>query len=153
MTDVHSPEVRSRNMRAIKSANTKPELFVRKALHASGLRYRLGGSGLPGRPDIVLPRYRTVIFVNGCFWHGHDCKYFKVPQSRRDFWLEKIEANQRRDHAALIRLGELGWNVIVIWECVIRRAEANLLEFVGKLHAQLEWNFSDSQTHEPTTID
>ena len=152
MTDVHSPEVRSRNMRAIRSSNTDPELFVRTALHASGLRYRLGGSGLPGRPDIVLSRYRTVIFINGCFWHGHDCKYFKLPQTRVEFWVKKIAANQLRDLVALTRLRELGWNVIVIWECTIRHSKRSPHELVGKVRSQLELNLSKIQTFESVVI-
>ena len=121
MTDVHSPGVRSKNMRAIRSADTKPEMVVRRGLHAAGLRFRLGGAGLPGRPDLVLPRHKAVIFVHGCFWHGHECKFFKVPQTRRDFWLQKIGSNKARDQSSTQKLLELGWHVIIIWECVTRQ--------------------------------
>lgn len=137
MTDVHSPEVRSKNMRAIRSANTKPEIFVRKALHASGLRYRLGGAGLPGKPDIVLPRYRTVIFINGCFWHGHNCRYFKLPMTRTDFWQLKIQKNRQRDALAIEHLRGADWSVIVVWECALKtttdRAKELIVEIIRLL--------------------
>jgi DNA mismatch endonuclease (patch repair protein) len=107
-------------MRAIKSANTKPEILVRKALHAAGFRFRLHSKNLPGKPDIVLPKYRTVIFVHGCFWHGHDCEYFKVPKTRTEFWLNKITENKRRDKINADKLIELGWRVLVVWECDTR---------------------------------
>lgn len=138
MTDVHSPAIRSKNMRAIRSADTKPELLIRKGLHAAGLRYRLGGAGLPGRPDLVLPKHKTVIFVHGCFWHGHDCKFFKVPQTRREFWLQKIDANKTRDKSSIARLLELGWNVIVLWECLTRQAGKDSSGIVIKVKALLE---------------
>jgi len=148
MTDVHSPEVRSRNMRSIRSANTKPEIFVRKALHAAGLRYRLGGGGLPGRPDIVLPRYRTAIFVHGCFWHGHDCKYFKLPHTRRDFWQNKIGANQQRDQTVSGLLLELGWSVIVIWECATRPGGMTPGAIAEKVRSLLGDNLRQPGHHE-----
>jgi DNA mismatch endonuclease, patch repair protein len=107
-------------MRAIKSANTRPEILVRKALHAAGFRFRLHSKNLPGKPDIVLPKYRTVIFVHGCFWHGHDCKYFKAPKTRTEFWLNKIAKNKRRDKINADKLIELGWRVLVVWECDTR---------------------------------
>jgi DNA mismatch endonuclease (patch repair protein) len=133
MTDVHSPEVRSKNMRAIRSANTEPEIFVRKALHASGLRYRLGGAGLPGKPDIVLPRYRTVIFINGCFWHGHDCKYFKLPMTRTEFWQSKIQKNRQRDALAIEHLRDSAWNVIVVWECALKTTTDRAKELIAEI--------------------
>lgn len=119
MTDVHSPEVRSKNMRAIRNRDTKPELLVRKALHAAGFRYRLGGCGLPGRPDLVFPKYRTVVFVNGCFWHAHDCRFFKIPKTRTEFWLKKIDGNRNRDAKVSLELAEMGWRVLVVWECML----------------------------------
>lgn len=137
MTDVHNPDVRSKNMRAIRSVDTKPELIIRKSLHAAGLRFRLGGAGLPGRPDLVLPKHKTAIFVHGCFWHGHECKFFKVPQTRTDFWLQKIGANKVRDHSSSSKLLELGWNVIIIWECVTRKAEKDPSTIVTKVRALL----------------
>jgi len=138
MTDVHGTEARSRNMRAIRSADTRPELYVRKALHASGLRYRLGGAGLPGRPDLVLPRHKTVIFVHGCFWHSHDCKYFKQPQTRSEFWLQKLAKNKARDSANITALLSLGWNVIVIWECVTRNKIDAPSKIAQKVQALLQ---------------
>lgn len=133
MADVHSPEVRSKNMRAIRSADTKPELLVRKALYAAGFRYRLHKSELPGKPDIVLAKYRTVIFIHGCFWHGHDCKYFKIPKTRPDFWLAKIQANQLRDQAAVSQLNQSGWHVIEVWECTTRPSGLGVNEIVQKI--------------------
>lgn len=121
MTDVHSPLVRSKNMRAIKSANTKPELIVRRYLHASGLRFRLHRNDLPGKPDIVLPKYRAVVFVHGCFWHRHpDCKFAVMPLTRRDFWEEKLDKNVKRDKKHIIELVSMGWKVFVIWECEVK---------------------------------
>lgn len=126
MTDVHTPEARTRNMRAIRSKNTKPELMVRKALHARGFRYRLDGACLPGRPDIVLPKYKTVIFVHGCFWHGHQCKYFKRPKTRTEFWSEKIRTNKERDQRSVVELLSLGWHVIIVWECALKGPELKI---------------------------
>lgn len=122
MTDVHSPEVRSKNMRAIRSKDTKPELFVRRALHAAGFRYRLHCKSLPGTPDLVLRKYRTVIFVHGCFFHGHDCKYCKLPATRPEFWAEKINKNRSRDITNLSELRRFGWRTLVIWECALKQA-------------------------------
>lgn len=126
MVDVHTPEARSRNMRAIRNKDTKPELLIRKALHARGYRYRLGGSGLPGHPDIVLPKYKTVIFINGCFWHGHGCKYFKLPATRTEFWAGKIKSNQERDQRSASQLLELGWTVLTVWECSLKPSGVGL---------------------------
>lgn len=133
MSDVHSPEIRSKNMRAIRASDTKPEMIVRKALHAAGYRYRLRGAGLPGRPDLVLSKYRTAVFVHGCFWHGHNCRYFKVPQTRTDFWMSKIKANKLRDLTAIARLSQLGWHVIVIWECATRPDGLKASELVQRV--------------------
>jgi len=111
-------EARSRIMRENKGKNTKPELAVRKMLHSLGYRFRLHRKDLPGSPDIVLPRYQTVIFVHGCFWHQHSgCSLASVPQTRSDFWKEKLRKNQARDKRNQIKLEEMGWNVVVLWEC------------------------------------
>jgi len=119
-----STEARSRLMSRIRGANTKPEIFVRRMLHRAGFRYRLGGAGLPGRPDIVLPRYRAVIFVNGCFWHRHDCpKGRSLPKTNADFWRSKLARNQERDHAIIEELKRLGWRVLVVWECELRHPD------------------------------
>lgn len=120
MPDVVSPTVRSRMMSGIRGKNTRPELFIRRALHARGLRYRLHSSGLPGRPDLVFPARRAVVFVHGCFWHGHDCPLFRLPSTRTDFWRDKIESNRARDHRVKSELAALGWRQLDIWECAIR---------------------------------
>lgn len=122
MGDVVDQRTRSRMMAGIRGKDTTPELFIRKWLHAEGLRFRLHRRDLPGRPDLVFPKYRTVLFVHGCFWHGHDCPAFKWPQSNRMFWRSKIEANRARDLRVKEVLAEHGWQVIVIWECDIRLA-------------------------------
>lgn len=119
--DVHDKKTRSYNMSRIKGKNTKPEEIVRKYLFAQGFRYRKNDKRLPGTPDIVLPKYKTVIFVNGCFWHGHEgCKYFVWPQNNAEFWKEKIETNIIRDKKETDALHNLGWNVLVIWECELK---------------------------------
>ena len=107
-------------MAGIKSKNTKPELALRHALHAKGLRYRLHSKSVPGKPDIVFPRYRAAVFVNGCFWHGHDCKYFKLPATRTEFWEKKIKGNRARDTIVTKRLKEEGWHQLTVWECSLR---------------------------------
>lgn len=120
MTDVVDVATRSRMMAGIQGKNTKPEILIRKALHARGFRFRLHVKDLPGKPDLVLPKYRALIFVHGCFWHGHACRYFKVPQTRPEFWLEKIGSNQRRDSLQEEALKAMGWRVLVVWECAVR---------------------------------
>jgi DNA mismatch endonuclease (patch repair protein) len=107
-------------MRAIKAKDTTPELLVRKNLFKRGFRYRLHKQGLPGKPDIVLPKYKLVIFVNGCFWHGHDCSLFKLPKTNTAFWKEKINKTKERDHNSYYLLRKHGWKVFVIWECVTK---------------------------------
>jgi DNA mismatch endonuclease (patch repair protein) len=107
-------------MAAIRSGNTKPELFVRRSLHAAGFRFRLHAKDLPGKPDIVLPRYRAVVFVHGCFWHQHDCHLFKWPSTRKDFWAQKISRNAGNDKLALAALLEQGWRVAIVWECALK---------------------------------
>lgn len=107
-------------MSGIRGSNTKLELLVRRALHARGFRYRLGGAGLPGRPDLVLPRFKTAIFVHGCFWHGHNCPLYRIPKTRTEFWKQKIESNRARDGRALEALSEMGWHVHLMWECSLR---------------------------------
>src|SRR5665647_2739708 len=110
MPDIHTKEIRSKNMAAIKGKDTKPEMLVRRFLHANGFRYRLHDKKLPGKPDIVLPKYKTVIFVNGCFWHGHKgCSYFVLPKTRAEWWLQKIKGTMERDNAAQISLNVSGW--------------------------------------------
>lgn len=126
MADIHSPEVRSYNMSMIKGKNTKPEMLVRKYLFSLGFRYRLHEKKLPGRPDLVLPKYRTVVFVHGCFWHGHDnCKYFVVPKTRTEWWLNKISTNKSNDLKTVKILKKLGWKVISVWECDLKKGKVD----------------------------
>lgn len=131
MTDVHNEITRSRNMSAIKGENTTPELFIRKELFARGYRYRLNDKRLPGKPDLVLKKYRAVIFVHGCFWHQHSCPLFKWPSTRAEWWKEKLEGNRLRDQRQLSELQGLGWRTLVVWECALK----------GKLRLQPEGLF------------
>lgn len=126
MADVHSKEVRSYNMSKIKGKDTKPELLVRKFLHKHGFRYRLHVKDLPGKPDMVLPKYKTVIFVHGCFWHGHEnCKYFFVPKTRTEWWLNKINGNIFADVKNQELLIGQGWEIIEIWQCELKHKTVN----------------------------
>ena len=120
MTDIVDPETRSRMMSGIRSKDTKPELLIRKGLHRLGFRYRLHVKDLPGKPDLVFPKYKAVILINGCFWHGHDCHLFKMPSTRPDFWKEKIRKNRKRDSEVIDALEKNGWKVLSIWECSMR---------------------------------
>lgn len=116
-----SPSSRSEIMRAVRRAHTKPEVLVRKMMHGLGLRFRLHAKALPGSPDIVLAKHRTVVFVHGCFWHRHPgCKYATTPKTRQDFWIPKLEANVARDARKEAQLRELGWRVLLVWECETR---------------------------------
>jgi len=136
MTDVHEQEVRSYNMSKIRSKDTKPEIIVRKFLHSKGFRYRLHDKSLPGKPDLVLKKYKTVIFIHGCYWHGHkNCKYFVVPKTRTDWWLEKINRNVANDATNFKRLKESDWNIITIWECELKpkKIENTLRNLTTKL--------------------
>ncbi|MFG1193394.1 MULTISPECIES: very short patch repair endonuclease [Xanthobacter] len=120
MPDVLSPEQRSLNMSRIRGRDTKPELLIRRGVHAAGLRFRLHLRGLPGRPDLVFPRHRAVILVHGCFWHGHHCPMFKLPATRAEFWAAKIGGNSARDRRDLEDLAAAGWRVLVVWECSLK---------------------------------
>lgn len=123
--DNRTPESRSRNMSRIPSKNTKPEEIVRKYLFGQGFRYKKNVSNLPGKPDIVLPKYKTVVFVNGCFWHAHKgCKWFVPPKSNTDFWGKKFAYNIERDKRNYKKLEDLGWRVIIVWECEIRHSDS-----------------------------
>lgn len=136
MADVHTPAQRSYNMSRIKGKNTKPEMLVRKFLHANGFRYKLHDKILPGKPDIVLPKYKTVIFVHGCFWHGHnDCKYFTIPKTRSDWWRTKIKGNILNDDKAFQLLKKDNWEVITIWTCDLKpnNIQATLQTLLKKL--------------------
>ena len=121
MSDNHSPQQRHANMAAIRAKNTKPEVLVRKYLWSHGFRYRLNHPRLPGKPDIVMRMYRTCIFINGCFWHGHEgCKYYTVPKSNTDFWVNKVKRNQERDLEVQHQLAKMGWHCLTIWECELK---------------------------------
>ena len=140
MADVHTKAQRSYNMSRIKGKNTKPEMLVRKFLHANGFRYKLHDKKLPGKPDIVLPKYRTVIFVHGCFWHGHkNCRYFVIPKTRTKWWTDKIDRNKVNDEKAVKALRKDGWKVINIWECGLKISHrekilSKILNKLAKIH-------------------
>ncbi len=141
MADVHSKEVRSFNMSRIKGKETKPEVIVRKYLFSKGFRYRKNDTKLPGKPDIVLPKYRTVVFVNGCFWHMHKgCRYFVMPKNNAEFWKEKLEKNVKRDEKKKEELDALGWKVIVVWECQLKAS--NILDTMNELIDNIQSEFS-----------
>ena len=137
--DVHDRETRSYNMSCIKGKGTKPEEIVRKYLFSQGFRYRKNDKRLPGTPDIVLPKYKTVIFVNGCFWHGHKgCKYFVWPKNNAEFWKKKIEDNISRDQKSIELLEVQGWSVIIIWECELKKVSID--ETLKNIKEKLSWN-------------
>jgi DNA mismatch endonuclease (patch repair protein) len=146
MADRISTEVRSRNMAAIKGKNTKPELDMRRALHARGFRFRLHRRDLPGNPDLVFPKLRAVIWVNGCFWHGHDCGAARIPLSRVDYWEPKIARTRQRDVVAVQALREMGWRSLTIWECSLRGKGSQGLESVVDMAAQ--WLAEGTETTE-----
>ncbi|WP_371921990.1 very short patch repair endonuclease [Pseudomonas sp. 31-12] len=130
-------------MSGIQGQNTKPEIIIRQALHARGFRFRLHVKSLPGKPDLVLPKHKTVVFVHGCFWHGHACRYYKIPKTRSDFWLEKIGKNQARDRLQVTSLRDSGWRVLIIWECAVRSIKrersSKLVDLI------VEWLMSDNE--------
>ncbi|MBF0565115.1 MAG: DNA mismatch endonuclease Vsr [Nitrospirae bacterium] len=134
--DVHSPEKRSYNMSRIKWKDTLPEKLVRKLLWRSGYRYRLHRKDLPGKPDIVFPGRKKVVFIHGCFWHKHDCKYFKWPSSNVEFWRQKIENNVNRDQMNTIALVKAGWKYLVVWECEVRNMHYS--ELIERIKVFLE---------------
>jgi len=143
MSEKISPEVRSRMMSGIRGTNTKPERVVRSGLHALGFRFRLHRRGLPGNPDLVLPKWKSVVFVHGCFWHGHaGCAYYRIPKTRTEFWTEKIAGNIRRDAAAIEALHAGNWRIAVVWECALRRdarqAVENLARFIASGEQSVE---------------
>ena len=152
MADVMTPEQRSRCMAAIKGKDTKPEMIVRKYLFSRGLRFRVQVRKLPGNPDIVLRKYKTVIFVNGCFWHGHeDCRYFRLPKSNVEFWKEKIERNIERDKESMKALFDLGWKVIRVWECELCN-KANREAILNKIYNSITTSGNSGYSLEETDI-
>ncbi len=134
MPDVLTPEQRHKNMTAIRSASTLPEIVLRHFLWHNGFRYRINDKNLPGSPDIVLPKYRTAVFIHGCFWHGHlNCKYYAVPKTNTEFWKAKVARNQERDQEVWRQLEAKGWFVIIVWECQLKKAHlAETIEAVAK---------------------
>lgn len=142
MADIVSREKRSQMMAGIKGKDTRPEMLVRRALHARGYRFRLHRKDLPGKPDIVLPKHRVAIFVHGCFWHGHDCHLFKWPKTREEFWREKIGRNRERDARHETALLASEWRVLRVWECSLKGKNAlPILDVAGFIS---DWLISDS---------
>ena len=142
--DIWNKEKRSECMSRIRSKNTKPELALRKSLFARGFRYRVNDKKLLGKPDIVLPKYKTVIFIHGCFWHGHeDCKYAYIPKTNTKFWIDKITSNADRDKVNAEKLTALGWNVLTVWECEIRHThKQNLTPLIDRVEAEILVNMT-----------
>lgn len=144
--DVHSPAQRSHNMRRVRDKDSKAELSLRRNLHAAGLRYRLHQPNLPGKPDLVLPRFKAVIFMHGCFWHGHDCGRAGLPLTRTEFWARKIQDTRLRDTRVVAQLLEDGWRVFTVWECALRgRTQIPILDVIQKVS---EFLHSDKQENE-----
>lgn len=142
MSDVHTKAQRSFNMSKITGSNTKPEVKLRKALFAKGFRYSLHSKKLPGKPDIVLRKYKTVIHVNGCFWHGHEeCKYFIIPKTRTQFWTQKINGTIERDEVNNEKLKNLGWKIITVWECELKSVKFE--KTLNKVISQLDRKFEE----------
>jgi len=138
MPDVHTKEIRSFNMSQIRSKNTKPEMLVRKFFFSNGYRYRLHKKGLPGKPDLVFAKHKKVIFVNGCFWHGHqNCKYFVIPKTRTEWWLDKINTTKQKDEENIINLETEEWKVFTIWECELKpnKREKNLMKLLREFQS------------------
>lgn len=154
MTDIVDQQTRSRMMSGIRGKNTKPELVLRRALHARGFRFRLHSENVHGRPDLVLPKYRAVVFVHGCFWHRHEgCRFATTPSTREEFWRKKFEANVARDEAVRGKLLEDGWRIATVWECALRKtdhvnARADLLSaWLRSNELQLQIGDEDGRTN------
>ncbi|MDN5204536.1 DNA mismatch endonuclease Vsr [Fulvivirgaceae bacterium BMA10] len=136
MADIYNKSKRSHIMAKISGKETKPEILVRKFLYRKGFRYRKNDKRLPGKPDVVLPRYQTAIFVHGCFWHGHRCKAGKLPETRKEFWTKKIEDTKIRDKKNQKELKHLGWKIIIVWQCELKNKairETKLLELINEI--------------------
>jgi DNA mismatch endonuclease (patch repair protein) len=143
LVDVVDAATRSRMMSGIQGKNTSPELLIRKALHERGFRFRIHAAHLPGKPDLLLPKYKAAVFIHGCFWHGHGCRYFKIPQTRSQFWVEKIGKNQHRDALQENALRALGWRVLIVWECAVRSMKKEKSPLLVDLIA--EWLINGSE--------
>ncbi|USD38005.1 very short patch repair endonuclease [Ferrimonas sp. SCSIO 43195] len=144
MVDVHPKAIRSKNMRAIRSKNTKPEVYIRKLLHRIGFRFRIHPSNLPVKADIFLPRYNAVIWINGCFWHAHDCYLFKYPTTNPEFWREKLDTNKARDVEKAKLIAQLGFKQLTVWECSLkgkkRMSEVDLMERLEEWILAIDYN-------------
>ncbi|MBA4204408.1 MAG: very short patch repair endonuclease [Polymorphum sp.] len=146
MPDVVDQQTRSRMMSGIRSKDTKPELAIRRGLHAHGFRFRLHVKDIPGKPDLLLPRYRAAIFVNGCFWHRHDCHLFKVPATRPEFWSQKIARNVERDQDVRQQLAASGWRYLIVWECALKgKTRIGLDEVVSRVVGWLKGSSSSME--------
>ena len=148
MADIVSKTTRSKMMSNIKGKNTVPEILIRRALHKRGFRYRLHDKRLPGKPDMVFPKYKAVIQVHGCFWHRHNCHLFKWPSTRKRFWKEKISSNVERDTRNLMKLNQSGWRILIIWECALK-GRYRLTE-VGVIDKTVLWLYSEQPGFEIT---
>ncbi len=146
LADIVNRETRSRMMSGIKGKDTKPEMVIRKGLHALGFRYRLHDKGLPGKPDLVFPAYRAVVMVHGCFWHRHECSLFKWPSTRKEFWQEKISRNADRDRKNAALLESMGWKILTIWECAVRGRDA--LEISEVVTKAANWLKNETKSSE-----
>lgn len=152
MVDVVDRRTRSKIMSKIKGQNTKPELLVRSALHKRGFRYRLHEKKLPGKPDLVFPKYKAIILINGCFWHGHDCHLFKWPSTRQAFWHQKIGQTRQRDAANLIEYQKLGWKTLTIWECALKgKNKLGINETIEITIRWLQFDECDAEIREKTS--
>lgn len=151
MADVLTPDQRHLNMTRIRGKDTGIEKRVRCQLHADGFRYRLNVKDMPGKPDVVLPKYHTAVFINGCFWHGHQgCRYFVVPQTNTELWVNKIEGNIKRDSEKYLQLEAMGWNVIIVWECALKKSR--FLETISQLETAIRNNGLAPIGAKPTRI-
>lgn len=148
MADIVSKKKRSKMMSSIRSKDTRPELKIRSALHKLGYRYKLHDKQLPGKPDLVLPKHNAVILIHGCFWHLHNCHLFKWPSTKREFWKEKITGNKKRDEKNLQALKEMGWRILIIWECALKGKSK--LDFSSTIKSISDWLKSSNQYAEIT---
>jgi len=146
LTDIVNKKTRSRMMAGIRGKDTKPELLIRRELHKRGFRYRLHVKDLPGKPDLVFPKYHAVIFINGCFWHGHNCHLFRLPKSRTEFWKEKIYGNVKRNKLNIKKLRSMDWRVLTIWECSLKgKTRINTPDLINQVSKWLKSNIHNKE--------